>query len=128
MRDNNFIIVESYLPARGMCSRFIPSAKVAEVRGTVMETLSRDKVHDFLRALNGKFFTVEFIKRTTGEVRSMRATTNYTSKLAGGDLKYDADAKKLIPVWDMDKQGFRSIPTDAVLIIKALGNTYSVTD
>lgn len=88
--------------------------------------LEKDKVHGFLRSLNGKFFTIEFTKRTTGEVRVMRATTNYQSKLAGGDLAYDADAKKLIPVWDMEKKAFRSIPTDAVLRIVALGNTYEV--
>ena len=89
-------------------------------------TISRDAVHDFLRALNGKFFTVEFIKRSTGEVRVMRATTNYTSKLAGGSLNYDANAKRLIPVWDMEKHEFRSIPTDAVIRIRALGNSYEV--
>jgi len=53
--------------------------------------LEKAKVHGFLRSLNGKFFTVEFIKRSTGEVRVMRATTNYESKLAGGDLGYDAN-------------------------------------
>ncbi len=88
--------------------------------------LQKDAVHGFLRSLNGKFFTIEFIKRTTGEVRVMRATTNYTSKLAGGDLGYDANEKALIPVWDLEKKAFRSIPTDAVLRIKALGNEYEV--
>lgn len=91
-------------------------------------TINRAGVHTFLRSLNGKFFTVEFIKRTTGELRVMRATTNYESKLAGGDLKYDANAKALIPVWDMEKQAFRSIPTDSVKVIRALGNTYTVID
>lgn len=91
-------------------------------------TLKRENVHQFLRALNGKFFTVEFIKRTTGELRVMTATTNYESKLAGGEAAYDFDEKKLIPVWDMAKQGFRSIPTDAVLVIRANGEEYKVTD
>jgi len=89
-------------------------------------TINRDAVHTFIRNLNGKFFTVEFVKRSTGEVRIMRATTNYESKTVGGLMKYDANAKSLIPVWDMDKKAFRSIPTDAVLRIKALGNTYEV--
>jgi hypothetical protein len=88
--------------------------------------MEKAKVHGFLRSLNGKFFTIEFIKRTTGEVRVMRATTNYESKLAGGDLKYDANEKALIPVWDLEKKAFRSIPTDAVIRIVALGNTYEV--
>lgn len=93
--------------------------------------IQRDAVHAFLRGLNGKFFTIEFIKRTTGEARTMRATTNYQKHLAGGTLKYDADAKALIPVIDLDilptgNNPFRSIPTDAVLRIRALGNEYEV--
>jgi hypothetical protein len=84
-------------------------------------TMPRDQIHAFLRSLNGSFFSVEFIKRTTGERRVMRATTNYKSKLVGGVLKYDADEKNLIPVWDMEKKAFRSIPTDAVLVIRAKG-------
>lgn len=88
--------------------------------------IKKTDVHNFLRGLNGKFFTIEFTKRTTGEHRVMRATTNYKSKLVGGVLKYDADAKNLIPVWDMEKKQFRSIPTDAVLKIRALGTEYEV--
>mgnify|MGYP000228680358 CR=1 FL=1 len=92
------------------------------------QQLDRNSVDDFLRSLNGKFFTVVFTKRSTGEVRTMRATTNYQSKLAGGEAAYNFTEKKLIPVWDLEKQGFRSIPTDAVLTIKAKGNTYKVID
>lgn len=91
-------------------------------------TMKREAIHAFLRSLNGSFFSVDFIKRTTGEARTMRATTNYTSKLVGGELKYDADAKQLIPVWDMDKKAFRSIPTDAVLVIRARGAIVKVVD
>ncbi len=98
------------------------------------QTIKRDAVHGFLRGLNGKFFTVVFTKRTTGEQRTMTATTNYNKFLAGGDLKYDATAKSLIPVIDMalvakgDPKPFRSIPTDAVLRITALGSTYEVVE
>ena len=89
-------------------------------------TISKSLVHDFLRGLKGKIFVVEFTKRTDGSLRVMRCTTNYTSKLAGGELAYDANDKQLIPVYDLDKRGFRSIPTDAVIRIRALGNNYEV--
>lgn len=91
-----------------------------------METLDKDKVGEFLYSLKGKFFTVEFTKRSTGERRVMRATTNYQSKLAGGEAKYDFGEKKLIPVWDMEAQGFRSIPLDAVIEIRAKGDTFVI--
>ena len=91
-------------------------------------TMPREKVHAYLRSLNGSFFAVDFIKRSTGEARTMRATSNYDSKLVGGELGYDADAKRLIIVWDMDKKAFRSIPTDAVLVIRAEGFVITITD
>ena len=91
-------------------------------------TMPREQVHAYLRSLNGSFFAVDFIKRSTGEARTMRATTNYKSKVVGGSLNYDANAKHLIPVWDMDKQAFRSIPTDAVLVIRAKGSVITITD
>lgn len=95
------------------------------------KTIKRDEVHNFLRGLNGKFFTIEFIKRTDGSLRVMRATTNYQKHLVGGVMKYDANAKSLIPVLDLDlvakgEKAIRSIPTDAVLRIHALGSKYEV--
>lgn len=90
-------------------------------------------VYDFLTALNGKFFTVEFIKRSTGEVRVMRATTNFESHLKGGQATYDAKAKNLVVVLDLEAlkatpdKAFRSIPAENVLTIKANGNVYTVT-
>ena len=98
----------------------------------IKRTMTRADVHDFLRSLNGKIFTVEFTKRTTGELRLMRCTTNYKKHLAGGELAYNPTEKHLIPVVDLDllrqgdKRPFRSIPTDAVIRIRALGNEYEV--
>lgn len=91
-------------------------------------TMNRSAVHSFLEALNGKIFSVDFIKRSTGEKRTMRATTNYRKHLAGGEAAYDFSAKSLIPVWDLDKKAFRSIPTDSVMVIRALGATITVRD
>lgn len=90
-------------------------------------TLKRDAVMDTLKNTNGRIFSVEFIKRTTGEHRKMLATLNYESKLKGGTLNYSPDAKNLLVVWDIQKKGFRSISLDSVLRITAGGNTYEVT-
>jgi len=80
----------------------------------------------FLRHPANKTFTVEFVKRSTGEIRVMNATTQYAEHLKGGELKYDVFEKGLMPVWDLDKQAFRSIPLDAVISIKVKGKTYSI--
>ena len=90
-------------------------------------TIKATEVFDFLNNLNGSIFGIDFVKRTTGEVRKMKATTNYDKHLKGGELNYSAKDKGLVIVFDLDKKGFRSIPADAVVEIRAKGNTYKVT-
>ena len=93
--------------------------------------VKQDEVEAILRATSGGFFTVKFIKRTTGEERVMRATLNLKSALKGGEAKYDHKAKGLLVVRDMDatRDGvapIRSIPFDNVLEIRANGETYVI--
>jgi len=98
-----------------------------------MKTVSQAEVESILRGTRGGFFTVTFTKRTTGELRRMRATLNYKNALKGGEAKYDHASRQLLVVRDMDatiaKDGqnpIRSIPWDAVLTIVANGETYEV--
>lgn len=93
-----------------------------------MNTLERSKVRDYLLNLNGKFFTIQFIKRSNGELRTMNCTTNYRSHLAGGQASYDFQAKNLLPVWDLKSKGFRSIPLEGVISITSGGLTIEVVD
>ena len=69
---------------------------------------------------NGKIFTVTFIKRSTGEERTMNARLYVTKHLKGGSKSYDDSAKKLLTVYDMQVQGYRCIPLDAVLKINGM--------
>jgi hypothetical protein len=91
--------------------------------------LEQAKIASFLRhPMNAKEFTVEFIKRSTLEIRVMKATTRYEEHLKGGTLPYDTVEKGLLPVWDLEKEAFRSIPLDSVVIIKVKGKTYTIQD
>jgi hypothetical protein len=95
--------------------------------------LSLNDLRDFLTSLDGKMFSVEFIKRTDGTRRKMLATTNFVSKLAGGQAAYDAKSKGLLVVLDVianrttPDRAIRSIPLDTVLSVKAKGETYFIT-
>jgi hypothetical protein len=94
-------------------------------------TITQDRVEELLRETRGGFFTVTFTKRTTGELRVMRATLNLKSALKGGEAKYDAKSKGLLIVRDMDatREGvapIRSIPFSNVISIVANGETYQV--
>lgn len=74
---------------------------------------------------NGKFFTVVFIKRTDGTVRTMRARTGVVRHLIGGERRYDPDQKGLLIVYDIEKRGYRAIPSENVMGIRANGKIYS---
>jgi hypothetical protein len=76
---------------------------------------------DELNLNDGRIFGVHFVKRTTGEVRHMVCRTGVTKHLKGGDKSYDAAAKKLLTVYDVQKEGYRSIPLDAVIKIEHHG-------
>lgn len=71
---------------------------------------------------NGKIFSVDFVKRTDGSMRKMVARTGVRSE--GGELNYDPSVHNLITVYDMEKRGFRNIPVDNIVTLKAGGNTY----
>ncbi len=97
----------------------------------MLTVLTPNEVEKVLRDTRGGFFTVTFTKRTTGELRTMHATLNLKSALKGGEAKYDAKAKSLLIVRDMDatRNGdapIRSIPWDAVHEIHANGNVYII--
>jgi hypothetical protein len=68
---------------------------------------------------NKRIFSVTFIKRTTGEIRKMNAMRGVRKGVKGVGLNYDAPEKNLLTVYDVKKQGFRSINLDSVLEFKA---------
>lgn len=79
-----------------------------------------------IEGTNGKFFTVEFVKRTTGERRVMTARTGVTKHLKGGVRKYDPAMKGLIGVYDVQSNGYRSIPIDNIVRVTFGGETVTV--
>jgi hypothetical protein len=76
---------------------------------------------DELNLNDGRIFGVYFVKRTTGEVRHMVCRTGVTKHLKGGNKAYDAASKLLLTVYDVQKEGYRSIPLDAVIQIEHHG-------
>jgi len=79
-------------------------------------------VENFLAyARSGRAFSVEFVKRTTGEVRRMQARCGVKAHLAGGAPAYDFAEKKLVPVWDFNKEDYRCIPLDSIIWVKLKG-------
>ena len=82
----------------------------------------------FIRETEGRIFSVEFIKRTTKELRRMVARTGVKSHLRGGEAAYSFSEKALISVFDMQANGYRSIPIEGIVRIKIDGEWEDVTD
>lgn len=84
------------------------------------------KLRELLMSTAGASFTVVFTKRTTGELRTMNAVTDYDRLLKGGDAKYDAVSKGLLIVRDLDKDAIRSIPLDGIKHLVIANNYYTI--
>ena len=88
---------------------------------TVIEP-TRDKVAELVA--DGKFFSVSFINRTTGELRTMQARMKVTKHLKGGVKRYDDKSKNLLTVFSVDAGGYRSIPIDTITAMTVRGVRY----
>jgi hypothetical protein len=60
-------------------------------------------------ARDGRIFSVQFIKRTTGEFRHMVCRRGVQKGITGKGMHYDAISRGLLPVWDVNKEGYRMI-------------------
>lgn len=78
-------------------------------------------VSALIKQTNGKIFTVQFYKRTTGELRTMNCRLGVHKDLKGEGLKFDPAKKNLIVVYDMQAKDYRSINLDSILSIKMNG-------
>lgn len=73
----------------------------------------------------GKIFNIEFIKRTTGEHRSMTCRLGVKKGVTGKGMSFKPDEKNLLCVFDMQKDAFRMINLESLIFLKALGKTFS---
>lgn len=91
----------------------------------VNATLTRQEIADLLMGTNGRIVSVTFVKRTTGENRTMVCRTGVKKHLKGGDAAYSFSAKSLLSVYDLGKKAYRSVPLDAILSVTFGGVTYT---
>ena len=98
--------------------------------------ISKGKAIDLINETKGKVFTVEFVKRTTGEVRKMNARTRVRNYVTGEGMKYNPSSKNLITVFDMAiaktlpkdqrHKAYRHINVDGLKTILANRKLYEV--
>ena len=88
------------------------------------------EIRDVLIGSEGRWFTVCFRKRTTGELREMNARTGVARYVKGVGMAYDAKSKNLLTVWEPQAgekaDAYRMINLDAVVWAKVDGALYTV--
>ena len=78
------------------------------------------KVLEEIQTANNTIFSVEFIKKD-GSVRNMVARLHVKKGLNGKGMAYNPIEKGLLPVWDMQKNGFRMINLKTVTKLQIKG-------
>ena len=69
----------------------------------------------------GNIYSVSFKKRTDGSIRKMICRGKVFKALRDGTLKFNPLERDLVQVYDMRKNGYRFIPCENVLSVKAKG-------
>jgi len=88
---------------------------------TVVENEPIESAMEVIKKSKGKFFSVEFVKRTTGEVRKMNCRTGVTLGVNGIGKAFNDVDKGLVTVWDAQISQFRSIPLANIIKITSQG-------
>ena len=91
--------------------------------------IQRRQLGLLIQSYNGDhFFSVKFIKRTTGETRDMVCRKGVSKYTKGGELKYDPIEKGLVGVWEANNptpdKAYRMIPLEGLIEAKIDGNHY----
>ena len=91
-----------------------------------MVRISKLQATDLIKGSRGRVFGVQFIKRSTGEVRKMSARTGVSKYVTGEGLKFSPSKKNLIAVFDMNKQGYRMINLEGLTSLRINGSIMEV--
>lgn len=78
---------------------------------------SQEKVVEYLMA--GKFFSVDFIKRTNGQLRTMHCRARVRKYRKMGKLKFKPSDHNLLLVYDLRKRGYRMVAVEGIKRIRA---------
>jgi hypothetical protein len=86
----------------------------------------RDAVRERLARMPGRVFSIQFLKRSNGELRTMKAIFVEGKGIKDVGMPYEPNQRRLIVVYDVGKEGYRAVPIDGILTLKIYGENYRV--
>lgn len=90
-----------------------------------MKRIAADTAKQMIHATSGRIFSVRFRKKD-GTMRDMVCRLGVKSKLKGGERRYDPADYNLVCVYDMQKEGYRSIPFGRLTSLTVNGTAFEV--
>lgn len=91
-----------------------------------MFTSAKDAEKQLKELAGSTVFRVVFVKRTTGELRTMLCRFGVKKGLSesGEGRKFEPTDRGLVGVWDMQKDGYRMISVEGIREVKIRGKVY----
>lgn len=90
------------------------------------EIVTRDELVSKIKSTGGRFFSVTFIKRTTGSKRRMICRSGVKKGVTGEGRKFTPANHDLIPTFSVDSDGHRHIAIEGLLEARIGGVHYIV--
>lgn len=89
--------------------------------------MNTESLRTLIKELAGNtIFGVTFVKKD-GTIRDMTCRLGVKKYLKGGELGFDIVEKGLLPVYDLQSEGYRMINLNTVTEIRANGQVYRFT-
>ena len=90
-----------------------------------MNKITQEQAAKLIRATEGRIFAVTFEKKD-GSIRDMVCRFGVTKHLKGGELAFSPAEYDMVPVFDVQKKGYRMINLDSIKRVKVDGDEYEV--
>jgi hypothetical protein len=89
------------------------------------ETISAKGLLELIFASDQEEFDITFIKRSNGEVKSMKCKYGVPSE-RGGTMRYDPAKKGLIVVYNVEEGGYKTIGVEGIISASINNKNYVV--
>ena len=80
-----------------------------------MKRATKKEIADLIFNTDGRFFTVTFKKKLTGEIRTLTGRLGVTKHLKGGEKAYSDTEKNLITVFEPGVKGYRCFGIETLI-------------
>lgn len=89
--------------------------------------IKKEDFRDFLKSTRGKTISIAYRKKD-GSLRLINTRTGVRKNITGGGLKYNPEEYGYIILWDLRKNGYRTVNLDTIERVKSGGQIYNIQE